>query len=54
MSYSDFADELLITDKYLAQLQAHFEEVMGARHVRTLNHQVCIQNLCVYIYLPEH
>lgn len=44
MSYSDFSEESLITENYLAQIQSHFRDVMGARHVCVLNHEVCLHS----------
>lgn len=40
MSASDFVDDTKVQDIYCRELEKHFLEALGAKHVRALDYQV--------------
>jgi hypothetical protein len=40
MEYSDFKDDARIEAIYCRELERHFKEALGAKHVRALDYQV--------------
>jgi hypothetical protein len=40
MKYADWDDENTIESVYCRELEAHFKEMLGAKHVRALDYQV--------------